>query len=119
MCIKIIGDQTLEYNPSEPLEEQIVGAREIFVNYEPLEYHKIDSFIGQLGYMVEFGVSCNIDIKMNANNDLNGIKLERHIDSLKQKLEVNEIAKGLTRLHLEADRKLCELSKMCSGGMNE
>src|ERR1035437_248297 len=104
MCIKIIGiESSLEFNPSEPLENQVVGAQEIVVSYDPYDL-KIPSFVGQVELMIKNGVSCTADIKVNPNNCLEGLKLERYLGKLKLKLEVNEVVKSVCRFHNDADR---------------
>lgn len=114
MCIKIIGpENSQEFNPSEPLELQVDGANEIFVNYEPSEKKKIKSFVNQMERFFKTGISLNLDIKVNVNNSLDGMRLERIIEDIKRKLDVNEIAKGLSRFHTETDRKLSEMAEMC------
>ncbi len=118
MCIKIIGTEEQEFNPSEPLEEQIAGAKEIVVSYDPVD-PKISSFVGQIELMVKNGVSLPADITVKTNNYLNGRKLERKLESLKRKLDVNEVVKGLTNFHAETDRKLSEISEMCLGKIDE
>lgn len=112
MCVKIIGSQELEFNPSKSLESQVLGAKEIVINYDPSD-SKIDSFITQVEKMIKSGISCNVDFKVLANNSLNGIRLERYLEKLKLKLEVNELAKNITISHYNTDRKLSELSKIC------
>jgi len=120
MCVKIIcTDHEHEFNPSEPLENQLSGAHEVIVSYDPLD-PKIASFIGQVELMVKNGVSCEANIKFNANNYLNGMKLERHIDKLKLALETNEVVKNLTKIHASTDRRLREIAEMClTGKTNE
>jgi hypothetical protein len=63
--------------------------------------------------MAKNGISCNADIKVNPNNNLDGLRLERQLEKLKLKLDVNEVVKGLAILHADTDRKLSELSGMC------
>lgn len=119
MCIRIIGiAESLEFNPSEPLENQIAGAQEIVVNYDPYDL-KISSFVGQMELMVKNGISCTANIRVNPNNHLEGLKLERCLERIKRKLDVNEIAKNLVICHAETDSKLCELSEMCMEKFNE
>lgn len=119
MCVKIIcTDHEHEFNPSEPLENQIMGAKEIVLNYDPYDL-KIGSFVEQIESMVKNGISCKVDIKVNANNLLDGIKLERQLEKLKLKLDINEVTKGLTTFHSDIDRRLGEIQEICLGKMNE
>lgn len=119
MCVKIIGsEKDAEFNPNFPLEQQIVGAKEIFISYDPLD-PKIEFFMDQVEDLVKSGISCPTNIKFNANNNLTGIKLERRLERLKRDLSVNEIIKSLSSLHSNVDKKLCELSRMCLEKINE
>jgi len=114
MCIKIISpEKSLEFNPMEPLEDQVYNAKEILVKYEPNEERKMNSFVREMERMVLSGLSCGAEIKVETNNHLEGVKLERKLDKLKLKLNVNEMVKGLTKFHADLDNKLCELSKLC------
>src|ERR1019366_1504888 len=100
------------------LENQLVGAKEIFISYDPQD-PKIDSFVGQIQVMVKNGVNCGAEIKVEANNYLRGFKLERTLKKLKNKLDMNEAVKGLCLFHANADRQLCEISQMCLGKTDE
>lgn len=114
MCVKIIcSDHEHEFNVSIPLELQVLGATEIVVSYDPLD-PKIDSFVNEVERMIKAGISCNVDIKVKANNLLLGIKLERQMGKLKEKLDVNEVIKELCRSHSYACNRLDELSGMLS-----
>ena|ERR1035437_5468304 len=115
MCVKIIRtDDSLEFNASEPLELQIADAQEIVISYIP-EDPQIDSFISEVERIVKNGISCKVDIRVNPNNDLGGLRLERQIEKLARKLHINEAIKGLANLHAEADRRLGEISERCLG----
>lgn len=118
MCIKIIGDTEQEFDPKCPLENQVLGAKEIIVDYDPCDL-KLMSFVGQMELMVKNGVSLNADIKFNANNNLDGIRLERYIDKLKIGFETNEIFRKLSILYSTTDKKLSEMSEICIGKANE
>ncbi len=119
MCIKIVGTKSQkEFDPSAPLETQIAGAKEIVVSYDPVD-PKIDMLVDEMERFCKNGISCNVDIKVNSNNYLNGLKLERRVERLKKKLNINEVAKGLTKIYAETDCKLRELSEMCTEKLNE
>src|ERR1700677_5236594 len=108
MCVKIIGSQELECDPNEPLELQVSDAKEVIVNYDPID-PKIDYFVEEIERFVKNGISFTADIKFNPNNSLNGIRLERKLEKLKIKLGVNEIVKSLSNSHNYTDKKLCEI----------
>ena len=115
MCIKIIcSDHEHEFDTSFPLEAQIVGAKEILIDFDPLD-EKIDFFVDKIEKMAYNGASCQVNIKVNPNNCLDGIRLERIVDGIKRKLDVNEVIKSLTTFHAETDSKLRELSEICTG----
>ncbi len=114
MCIRIIGTQEMEFDISSPIEVQLCGAKEILIDFDPLD-EKIDYFVDKIEKMAQNGVSCQANIRINVNNHLNGLKLERRMESIKRKLDVNEVVKGLCNFHSSTDRKLCELSEMCLG----
>jgi hypothetical protein len=119
MCVKIIcSDHEHEFNTLMPLEQQVLGATEIVVSYDPLD-PKIDSFVSEVERMVKTGISCNVDIKVNSNNCLNGLKLERRLEKLKVRLDVNEVVKGLTAFHATTDQKLSEMLQVCLERINE
>lgn len=118
MCIKILGKEEVEFNIDRPLMEQINGAEEIRVNYDPTD-PKISSFLTQIEYMAKNGMSLSADIKVNANNMLNGLKFERRVEQIKKSLDVNEVIRGLAKLHSSVDHRLSELSELCFGRNNE
>jgi hypothetical protein len=113
MCIKIIcSDHEHEFSASNPLEQQLVGAKEVIVSYDPID-PKIESFVNEMQRFCDNGISCDVFISVKSNNHLNGFKLERKIEKLKRKLDFNEVTKKLVKFQAEADRKLKELSEMC------
>ena len=115
MCIKIIRTQeSQEFNPFEPLEYQVTDAKEVVVNYDPQDptVDNIGLFVDQMERLCRNGISCNVDIKVNANNHLDGIKIERRIDNLKRKLDINEVVKGLTTYQAIADRKMAKILEL-------
>lgn len=114
MCIKIIGTEEKEFDPTEPLQNQVGNASKIVVSYDPYDL-KICSFEGQVEQMVRNGVSCKADIEVKTNNFLDGIRLERRLEKLKMRLEVNEVVKSIVSNHQETDRKLREMSNICLG----
>jgi hypothetical protein len=119
MCIKIIcSDHEHEFDMAMPLEQQIVGAKEVVVSYDP-EDPKIPSFVGQIETMVKNGNSCGAEIKVDAKDTFSGMKLKRYLGTLKIALDTNEFIKKLSTFHYDADHKLGELSKMCLGETDE
>ena len=115
MCVKIIGTEEKEFDPKKPIDIQLVGAKEIFVDYDEFYCYNTDMLVNGLEQMVKTGIGLDAEIKVNVNNSLNGLKLERKLKRLRNKLDVNEVAKSLTKLHIETDKKLSEISEMCLG----
>jgi hypothetical protein len=120
MCIKIVEpEKSFEFNPMEPLENQVANAHEILVKYESCEERKINSFVREIERMVLSGISCKAEIKVNANNQIDGMKLERKLEKLKKSLDINELVKRVSTFHRDAECKLSELSEMCLGKIDE
>lgn len=119
MCVKIIcTDHEHEFNPNEPLELQVMGAKEIMVSYDP-EDTKIDFFVDQMERIVKNGIDCEFDISVDPKNDLNGFRLRRKLEKLKLNLDINEAVKKLTVFHSETDKKIREIAEMCLVGKSE
>ena len=119
MCIRIIcTDHEHEFSMAEPLEQQIVGAKEIIVNYDPHD-PKIDYFVNEVENMIKSGIACDLKISVNTNNCMNSVRLSKKIEKLKMKLDINEVVRKLSLLHSNTDRKLCEISELCLGKTNE
>lgn len=119
MCVKIISPENeRELNMAKPFSEQIANASEIVVDFDPAD-PKIDFFLVQIESMVKRGIACKADIRVNVNNHLSGLRYERRIESLKRKLDINEVIKGVCHMAADADRKLGELSRLCLGNTDE
>lgn len=119
MCVKIISPENEhEFNIAQPLSEQIGDAKEIVVDFDPTD-PKIDCFMVQIEAMVKKGIACKANITVNVNNHLSGLRYERRIESLKRKLDINEVIKGVCHMAADADRKLGELSRLCLGNTDE
>jgi len=119
MCIKIIcSDHEHEFDMAMPLEQQIVGANEIVVSYDPAD-PKIPSFIGQMEMMVKNGISCRPEIHVDVKDSLDGCRLRTKIKRLKYNLDVNEAIKKLTIFHAETDSKIREIAERCLIGKTD
>jgi hypothetical protein len=115
MCVKIIANSNVkELSISKPIEEQIAGAQEILVSYDPID-PKINFFVGEMERLCKNGVSCKLDIKINSNNYVGGMKLQKTLNKIKKNLEINELVKDISKLHSETDKKLSEISQICIG----
>ena len=120
MCIVIKkSHEDLEFNPMEPLENQIRNSNQVVIDYDPIYRSTVSSFMEQLDRIVKNGVSCKINIKVNNNHYLDGKKLDRQLKKFSVDLDVNEVVKTLVNNHLETDRRLEEISEMCMEKVNE
>ena len=119
MCVKIIcNDHEHEFDPSEPLEKQIVGAKELFVSYSPID-PKIPFLLKELDRLCSNGISCNVSFKFKANNNLEGFRTERRLEKIKQNFEINELVKSLSNMYIKTDKQLEEISDSLLGKVNE
>jgi hypothetical protein len=119
MCIKIIRNkEECLYDPEIPLEEQVRGAKQVVVNYDPTG-SATDTFVAQLERIVKSGINCQMNIKVNANNTLNGYRLERKIEQYSKEIDVNEIIHTLVKGQCQSDKILNEMSELCLGRENE
>lgn len=115
MCIKILrSKEEFSYDSEKPLEEQIKGSRQIIVNYEPFD-PSIDKFLDEVERLCKNGITANLNIKFNHNNNLKGIKIRKEMLKLSRDLDINEIIKIMVIAQAEADKKLEELSGICLG----
>ncbi len=113
MCIKIIrSHETVEFEPLELLEQQIGGAKQVVIDYDP-DDSRIQCFMEQMDRIVKTGVGCQINIKVNNNKHLNGIKLDRQLKKFSVDLDVNEVVKTLVNNYSETDKRLSEIQEMC------
>lgn len=119
MCVKIISQENIqEFDPSQPLEIQIKDAKEVFVNYTPKD-SKIPFFMKELDRLCNNGISCKLSFKFKANNNLEGFRMERQLEKIKQNFEVNEIVKSLVNMYDNTDKKLQEMSNCLLRKVNE
>lgn len=122
MCVKILkSGVSSEFDPSEPLEYQARGAEKIVVNYNPVDptIGNVEVFVDEMERLCKSGISCNVDIQFNSNNYLKGLKIERKLERLREKLGINEVVKKMVINFDECQRKLKELSSMCVEKSNE
>lgn len=114
MCVKIVRlKETTEYDITRPLEEQIRGSKQIVVNYNPQD-PAIDQFLSEVERLCKNGVSASMNIQFNHNNYLVGAKLGREVKKLAKDLDLNEVIKLMALSQADADKKLEEMSQLCS-----
>lgn len=115
MCIRIIGlDSDVKYNSEKPLEEQIVGSKEVVIKYDPKDTD-IDKFLCEMERLCSNGVSLGTDLRVDVihNNHLSGVKAKKQVKRLNKDLNLNEAIKLLTSLQSKTDKTLEELSNFC------
>ena len=113
MCIKIVrSKEEFSYDMSQPLESQIRGSERIVVDYEPSD-PAIDKFLDEVERLCKNGITANLNIKFNHNNNLAGAKLKKEMVRLSKDLDINEVIKLMVTAQSEIDRKLEELSSIC------
>lgn len=119
MCIKILRSHgEFEFEPTEPLEYQIRGAKQVVIDYDPSD-SRIECFMAEMDRIVKTGVSCQMNIKVNSNNYIKGHQFKKKIEDASKKLDLNEVVKIIVNTHADADRKLSEMSEMCLGRIDE
>lgn len=117
MCIKIVrSHEEVEFEPTEPLEYQVRGAKQVVINYDPSS-EQIRSFIEQMERIVKTGVGCQMNIKVNSNNSLSGYRFERQMSEASKNLDLNEAVRSLVNTYSETDKKLHEMQQICLKGL--
>lgn len=113
MCVKIVRTkEVLEFDPSQPLELQVKGAKQVVVDYHP-EDLQIVAFMEQFERIVKSGIGFQMNLKFNSNHTLEGYRLDRKVENLNNELELNDIINQMVALTAHADQRLCELVGMC------
>lgn len=115
MCVRIIGNTYSElFDSSLPIGGQLVDAKEVLIDYNPYN-PDIQDFVSKMDIICNFGFSSKVEINFDSNNYLEGLKVEREIESIKRKIEINSVLKEISNLHSITDKKLNELSNFCLG----
>lgn len=119
MCIKIVGTHgESEFEPSELLEYQVKGAKQIVIDYSP-DDDRIQSFMDQMDRIIKNGVGCQMNIRVNSNNSFVGHQFKKKMEEASKDLNLNEVIKTMVSNHSEIDRRLGELSQICLEKVNE
>lgn len=115
MCIKIINENSeIPYNIEKPLEEQIVGCKQIVVDYEPFN-QEVDKFLQEIQRFANTGIHTDISIKVVHNNYLAGFTAKKNLNRALNDIDLNEIIKLMVLAQLETDKKLKELANIFIG----
>lgn len=115
MCIRIKGlDSDVKYNSDRPLEEQILGSKEVVIKYDPKD-RDIDKFLCEMERLCSRGISVGTDIRVDVihNNHIKGARAKNQVKRLNKDLNLNEAIKLLTNLQSKMDKSLGELSSFC------
>jgi hypothetical protein len=113
MCVKIIGDGIeCKYDSSKPLEEQVCDNRRVIINYEAKD-PDVEKFIHEMERLCKTGISTNMTVKIEHNNDIKGIKAKKQLKRLEKDLDLNEAIKLLVKIQQSTDMKLETLSNFC------
>ena len=117
MCIRIVrSHEEVEFEPSEPLEYQVRGAKEVVISYDP-EDTRIQSFMDQMDRIVKSGVGCQMNIRVNSDHSLSAYRFERQLNEASYDLDLNKAIKILVSTHNETDKKLSEMQQLCLRGV--
>jgi hypothetical protein len=116
MCIKIVGARKeVSYDMNQPLEKQVIGCKQIVVDYEP-EDPCIDKFLSEIERLYKHGISAKLNIEFNHRNFILGAKTGKQLAKLAKQLDYNEIIKFMVNNHAESDKKLEEIASYCMDG---
>lgn len=114
MCIKIIKDSSeCEYDIEKPFLEQFCGSTEVIVKYRP-DDEQIESFLKEMQICVNNGLNPNLNVKVQYGDSFMGFKTKKKLDKTISDIKLNEIVKLMVLSQLDVDKKLEELSSMCS-----
>ena len=116
MCIKIIrAEDEIKYDINRSLEEQIVGSKQITIDYEPND-PSLGKFLCEIERFCKTGIGRTFNIKVKHNNNVMGAKVKSKMKEFANTLDVNELIKSLALSYSEADKKLEELAIICTNG---
>lgn len=113
MCVKIVKeDLELKYDPEIPLEKQLEGSEEVFINYDSND-DSITKFLSEMERVCSIGLDLNVKINFVNNNSIQGARSKRKVKKIKKDLNLNEAIKILVDLQSKTDKTLKELSAFC------
>lgn len=116
MCIKILtAEDERKYDITKSLEEQLVGYKQIVVDYEPND-PSLDKFLDEVERFCQKGITRPLNIKVKSNDNLGGIKIKSRIADYNKGASVNELIASLALSYAAADKKLEEISAICLNG---
>lgn len=119
MCIKIFNENLeSSYDPELPLESQVNGNEKIVINFDPADA-SINKFIKDIQRCAKTGTCQNLTVDVIHNNNVFGMKVRNTIKKAVKDLTVNDLIKTIVKSYSEADNKLSEMSKKCTGGVCE
>jgi len=120
MCVKIVNAQHDEvpYDTSKPLEDQLQGAEQIIVNYEPFD-KSVDRLLAEVERIAKTGVDARLSIKVIHNDNIFGFRVKQKLKKATNDITLNEIIKLMVLTHCSIDRKLEDLANTFNGKSDE
>ena len=114
MCVKIVtAEEDHAFDVSRPLEEQVIGCKQIIVNFVPHD-PQVEKFLDEIERFTKTGVVCNLNIKVIHNNEILGAKAKRQTNQFKEDMSLNELVKMMALTYDRTDRALEEIFNMCN-----
>jgi hypothetical protein len=119
MCVKIVNNsEEVPYDCSRPLEDQLNGAEQIVVNYEPFD-KSVDALLAEVERIARTGVDARLRIKVIHNDHIFGFNVKQKLKRATNNITLNEIIKLMVLTHRSIDRKLEDLANTFNGKINE
>jgi len=113
MCVKFKkSSREIAYKTEEPLELQLVGASEVFVDYKPRD-PSITKFVKEMERMTKQGLDEYPQITVRHNNHITGARIKKKIEKISNDITLNKLMKLMAKSHYETDKKLEEMVNIC------
>lgn len=110
MCVKLITTNSeVAYDVSTPLEKQLKGCKQIIIDYQPND-PSIEKFLDEVERFCLKGIPCNLNIKVNPNNQILGAKTKKRAKKVQKGLKVNDLIKMMTLSYDKTDKDLEDLA---------
>lgn len=114
MCVRIhSGESQTEFDTSLPLEEQVVNADRVEIDYHPNDV-QINTFLSELETIRRRGGSLSLKVKVIHNNYFEGGRISRKCSEITRDLGLNEFIKLMVLTQMEFDHRLNEIAEICS-----
>jgi hypothetical protein len=114
MCVLMVKDNIpCSYDPQADFLTQAKNCTEVIVHYVPHD-EEIKQFLQEIQKCVKNGTSLTFSVKVDYGNYLSGFKTKKQISAAMNDICMNEVAKLLALSQHSADKKIEELSSICS-----